>query len=49
MKKASKKVKSGAGDRSFYFIVTAVLILCAVLIYRPSKRFASLETEEADK
>lgn len=29
--------------------VTAVLILCAVLIYRPSKRFASLETEEADK
>ena len=29
--------------------VTAVLILCAVLIYRPSKRFASLETEEEDK
>ena len=29
--------------------VTAVLILCAVLIYRPSRRFASLETEEADK
>ena len=29
--------------------VTAVMILCAVLIYRPSKRFASLETEEADK
>ena len=29
--------------------VTAVLILCAVLIYRPSKRFAGLETEEADK
>ena len=29
--------------------VTAVLILCAVLIYRPSKRFASLETEETDK
>ena len=28
---------------------TAALILCAVLIYRPSKRFASLETEEADK
>lgn len=28
---------------------TAMLILCAVLIYRPSKRFASLETEEADK
>ena len=28
---------------------TAVLILCAVLIYRPSKRFASLETEEDDK
>lgn len=28
---------------------TAVLILCAVLIYRPSKRFASLETEEVDK
>lgn len=29
--------------------VTAVLILCAVLIYRPSRRFAGLETEEADK
>ena len=29
--------------------VTAVLILCAVLIYRPSRRFASLETEETDK
>ena len=28
---------------------TAMLILCAVLIYRPSKRFASLETEETDK
>ena len=28
---------------------TAVLILCAVLIYRPSRRFAGLETEEADK
>lgn len=28
---------------------TAMLILCAVLIYRPSKRFASLETEEEDK
>ena len=28
---------------------TAVLILCAVLIYRPSKHFASLETEEEDK
>jgi len=28
---------------------TAMLILCAVQIYRPSKRFASLETEEADK
>lgn len=29
--------------------VTAVLILCAVLIYRPSRRFAGLETEEEDK
>ena len=29
--------------------VTAVLILCAVLIYRPSRRFASLETETEDK
>lgn len=28
---------------------TALLILCAVLIYRPSRRFADLETEEADK
>ena len=28
---------------------TAVLILCAVLIYRPSRRFAGLETEEEDK
>ena len=28
---------------------TAMLILCAVLIYRPSRRFAGLETEEADK
>ena len=28
---------------------TAMLILCAVLIYRPSRRFASLETEETDK
>lgn len=28
---------------------TAILICGAVLIYRPSKRFASLETEEADK
>ena len=28
---------------------TAMLILCAVLIYRPSRRFASLETEEEDK
>ena len=28
---------------------TAVLILCAVLIYRPSKHFAGLETEEEDK
>ena len=28
---------------------TAMLILCAVLIYRPSRRFADLETEEADK
>jgi hypothetical protein len=26
-----------------------MLILCAVLIYRPSRRFASLETEETDK
>lgn len=29
--------------------VTAVLILCAVLIYRPSRRFAGLETEEEEK
>lgn len=28
---------------------TAMLILCAVLIYRPSRRFAGLETEEEDK
>lgn len=28
---------------------TAVLILCAVLIYRPSRRFAGLETKEEDK
>ena len=28
---------------------TALLILCAVLIYRPSRRFAGLETEEEDK
>ena len=28
---------------------TAMLILCAVLIYRPSSRFAGLETEEEDK
>ena len=28
---------------------TAALILCAVLIYRPSRRFAGLETEEEDK
>ena len=28
---------------------TAMLILCAVLSYRPSRRFAGLETEEEDK
>ncbi len=35
MKKASKKVKSGAGDRSFYFIVTAVLILLGLVVVYP--------------